>query len=97
MERELEASVLRARSNGYRGDAGAAIVTDLQGRVLAMASYPDYDLNIWENGITVRQAKELYSEATGFQLFRAQYKESLRRRLPSKLFHLLRRLKLTTA
>jgi len=65
VERELEASVLRARSNGYRGDAGAAIVTDLQGRVLAMASYPDYDLNIWENGITVRQAKELYSEATG--------------------------------
>ena len=30
-----------------------------------MASYPDYDLNIWENGITVRQAKELYSRASG--------------------------------
>ncbi|MFZ9101069.1 MAG: penicillin-binding transpeptidase domain-containing protein, partial [Candidatus Planktophila sp.] len=65
VERELEASVLRARANGYRGDAGAAIVTDLEGRILAMASYPDYDLNIWENGITVRQAKELYSEASG--------------------------------
>jgi penicillin-binding protein 2 len=35
------------------------------GGVLAMASYPDYDLNIWENGITVKQAKELYSEKTG--------------------------------
>ena len=65
VERELKNSVLRARSNGYRGDAGAAIVTDLEGRVLAMASYPDYDLNIWENGITVKQAKELYSDATG--------------------------------
>ena len=65
VERELESSVLRARANGYRGDAGAAIVTDLDGRVLAMASYPDYDLNIWENGITVRQAKELYSQASG--------------------------------
>jgi penicillin-binding protein 2 len=65
VERELKDSVLRARSFGYRGDAGAAVVTDLEGRVLAMASYPDYDLNIWENGITVRQAKELYSEATG--------------------------------
>jgi penicillin-binding protein 2 len=65
VERELEASVLRARANGYRGDAGAAIVTDLEGRVLAMASYPDYDLNIWENGITVRQAKALYSGASG--------------------------------
>ncbi len=65
VERELKNSVLRARSNGFRGDAGAAIVTDLEGRVLAMASYPDYDLNIWENGITVKQAKELYSEASG--------------------------------
>ena len=65
VERELKSSVLRARANGYRGDAGAAIVTDLDGRVLAMASYPDYDLNIWENGITVRQAKELYSQASG--------------------------------
>ena len=65
VERELKNSVLRARSNGFRGDAGAAIVTDLEGRVLAMASYPDYALNIWENGITVKQAKELYSEASG--------------------------------
>lgn len=65
VERELRDAVLRARSLGYRGDSGAAIVTDLEGRVLAMASYPDYDLNIWENGITVKQAKELYSESSG--------------------------------
>ena len=65
VERELRDAVLRARSIGYRGDSGAAIVTDLEGRVLAMASYPDYDLNIWENGITVKQAKELYSESSG--------------------------------
>ena len=65
VERELREAVLRARATGYRGDSGAAIVTDLQGRVLAMASYPDYDLNIWENGITVAQAKELYSARSG--------------------------------
>jgi len=65
VERELRDAVLRARSLGYRGDSGAAIVTDLEGRVLAMASYPDYDLNIWENGITVKQARELYSARTG--------------------------------
>jgi penicillin-binding protein 2 len=66
VEQELESAVLRARSNGYRGDAGAAIVLDVKtGGVLAMASYPDYDLNIWENGITVKQAKELYSPASG--------------------------------
>ena len=65
VEKELRDSVFRARGNGYRGDSGAAVVMDLEGRILAMASYPDYDLNIWENGITVRQAKELYSERTG--------------------------------
>lgn len=65
VEKELRDSVFRARANGYRGDSGAAVVMDLKGRVLAMASYPDYDLNIWENGITVKQAKELYSERSG--------------------------------
>ena len=65
VEQELKAAVLRARGLGYRGDSGAAIVMDMKGRVLAMASYPDYDLNIWENGITVKQAKNLYSETAG--------------------------------
>lgn len=66
VEQELKSAVMRARASGYRGDAGAAIVMDVNtGGVLAMASYPDYDLNIWENGITVKQAKDLYSEKTG--------------------------------
>ena len=64
-EEALQNAVQRARGSGYRGDSGAAIVMDLEGRVMAMASYPDYDLNIWENGITVKQAKELYSQQSG--------------------------------
>ena len=66
VEVELKDAVFRARANGYRGDSGAAIVMDVKtGEVLAMASYPDYDLNIWENGITVNQARDLYSEKSG--------------------------------
>lgn len=66
VEQELKSSVLRAKASGRRADAGAAIVLDVKtGGVLAMASYPDYDLNIWENGITVKQAKELYSAQSG--------------------------------
>lgn len=66
VEQELANSVSRARSFGYRGDSGAAIVMDVStGGILAMASYPDYDLNIWENGITVKQAKGLYSPSSG--------------------------------
>ena len=63
VERELAASIQRGKSLGRRSDSGAAIVMDMQGRVVAIASYPTYDPNIWENGITVAQAKRLYSEA----------------------------------
>ncbi|MFM8751661.1 MAG: penicillin-binding protein 2 [Actinomycetota bacterium] len=66
VELELKNSISTARGLGYRGDSGAAIVMDVKnGHILAMASYPDYDLNIWENGITVKQSKELYSEKSG--------------------------------
>ena len=66
VELELKNSIARARGLGYRGDSGAAIVMDVKtGHVLAMASYPDYDLNIWENGITVKQSKQLYDEKSG--------------------------------
>jgi penicillin-binding protein 2 len=35
------------------------------GRVLAIASYPTYDPNLWEKGLTVKQANDLFSEKTG--------------------------------
>ena len=65
-ESALTDAVRRARASGYRGDSGAAIVMDIKtGRVLAMASYPDFDPNIWEKGLTVAQAKSLFSESVG--------------------------------
>lgn len=65
-EAALADAIVRARAGGNRGDSGAAVVLDVKtGRVLALASYPTYDPNMWEKGLTVKQAKDMFSEANG--------------------------------
>jgi penicillin-binding protein 2 len=62
-EKALKEAVLRGRANGYTSDSGAAIVMDVRtGQILALASYPTYDPNSWEKGLTIQQASDLFSE-----------------------------------
>lgn len=66
VEVALEDAVLRGRANGYTSDSGAAVVMDVRnGQVLAIASYPTYDPNAFEKGLTVQQASDLFSEKKG--------------------------------
>jgi penicillin-binding protein 2 len=65
-ETALADAVRRARASGYRADGGAAVVMDIKnGQVLAIASYPTFDPNSFEKGLTVQEAKDLFSESTG--------------------------------
>jgi penicillin-binding protein 2 len=62
-EKALKDAVMRGRASGHTSDSGAAIVMDIKtGRILALASYPTYDPNAWEKGLTIQQAADLFSE-----------------------------------
>ena len=64
-EAGLATAVKSSRAQGFRADGGAAIVMDVKtGRIMALASYPTYDPNIWEKGLTIAQAKDMYSESS---------------------------------
>ena len=65
-ERALADAVARSRASGHRADSGATVVMDVKtGRIIAMASFPTYDPNMWEKGLTVQQASALFSDANG--------------------------------
>jgi penicillin-binding protein 2 len=65
-EQALADAVRRAKASGHYADGGAAVVMDTtNGEVLAIASYPTFDPNSFETGLTVQEAKNLFSEKSG--------------------------------
>ena len=61
----LDGAIARSRASGNNANQGAAVVMTTTGRVVAMASYPDYDPSVWTGGITQRQFNKLFGKSGG--------------------------------
>lgn len=76
VEKQLADSIARARGTfddvtgkNYVADSGAVVVMEADtGRIVAMASQPTYDPEVWVDGITKKQLAGLYSERAGTPL-----------------------------
>jgi penicillin-binding protein 2 len=73
VEKQLHQAMMTARGTmdpvthrHYAADSGAAVVMDPKtGRIVAMASQPTYDPQVWSGGISTKELKKLYSKAAG--------------------------------
>jgi penicillin-binding protein 2 len=61
----LDGAIARSRAAGNAANQGAAIVMTTTGRVVAMASYPDYDPSVWTGGISQQEFNALFGPAYG--------------------------------
>ncbi|HQR79367.1 MAG TPA: penicillin-binding transpeptidase domain-containing protein [Actinomycetota bacterium] len=65
-EQALRDAVEQARQAGYRATGGSVVVMDADtGAIVALASHPTYDPDIWAKGLTDAQYAELTDEDGG--------------------------------
>jgi penicillin-binding protein 2 len=61
----LKGAIARSRAAGNAANQGAAIVMTTTGRVVAMASYPNYNPSVWTGGISQQEFNALFGTADG--------------------------------
>ncbi len=65
-ENALANAIHQTEAEGNGGaDSGAAVVMTTTGRVVAMASYPTYNPDVWTGGISEREFRRLFGTAGG--------------------------------
>ena len=65
VQRDLAGHIAKARAAGRGVNQGAVIVMTTTGRIVAMGSYPDYNPNIWTNGISRSEFNALFGASGG--------------------------------
>jgi penicillin-binding protein 2 len=61
----LAGAIKRSRAAGNAANQGAAVVMTTTGRVVAMASYPNYKPSIWTGGISQQEFNDLFGTKDG--------------------------------
>ncbi len=61
----LNAAVAKSRAGGNNPTQAAAVVMTTTGRVVAMASYPNYNPNVWTGGISQQEFNYLFGAGDG--------------------------------
>ncbi|MGH3245064.1 MAG: penicillin-binding protein 2 [Trebonia sp.] len=64
-EQALNSAIARSRTAGNAANQGAAVVETTTGRIVAMASYPDYNPNVWTTGISQQEVDKLFGTGSG--------------------------------
>jgi penicillin-binding protein 2 len=64
-QQALNTAISNSRAAGNSVNQGAAVVESTSGRIVAMASYPDYNPSVWVNGISQSEFNYLFGSSSG--------------------------------
>ncbi|HEY1822377.1 MAG TPA: penicillin-binding protein 2 [Trebonia sp.] len=59
-QRALNGAIAKSRAAGNAANQGAVVVETTTGRIVAMASYPNYNPNVWTTGISQSEVNYLF-------------------------------------